>query len=42
MTHGHTGIDRLLEDPAYARAASETLQALGTFRNNGVWNRVDI
>lgn len=30
MTHGHTGIGRLLEDPAYARAASETLQALGT------------
>ena len=30
MTHGHTGISRLLEDPAYARAASETLQALGT------------
>ncbi|MCW3017490.1 MAG: czrA 1 [Solirubrobacterales bacterium] len=30
MAHGHVGIDRLLEEPAYARAVSDTLQALGT------------
>ncbi|MGI8624022.1 MAG: ArsR/SmtB family transcription factor [Solirubrobacteraceae bacterium] len=30
MAHGHTGIDRLLEDPSYARAAAESLQALAT------------
>jgi DNA-binding transcriptional ArsR family regulator len=30
MAHGHSDIDRLLEDPGYARAAAESLQALAT------------
>jgi DNA-binding transcriptional ArsR family regulator len=30
MAHGHTDIDRLLDDPAYARAAAESIQALAT------------
>ena len=30
MSHGHAGIERLLDDPAYARAAAEALQALAT------------
>jgi ArsR family transcriptional regulator, nickel/cobalt-responsive transcriptional repressor len=30
MAHGHSDIARLLDDPAYARAAAEALQALAT------------
>jgi ArsR family transcriptional regulator, nickel/cobalt-responsive transcriptional repressor len=30
MAHGHTDIDRLLDDPGYARAAAESIQALAT------------
>ncbi len=30
MAHGHTDIDRLLEDAGYARAAAESIQALAT------------
>jgi DNA-binding transcriptional ArsR family regulator len=30
MAHGHTDINRLLEDRAYARAAAESIQALAT------------
>jgi DNA-binding transcriptional ArsR family regulator len=30
MSHGHAGIERLLDDPGYARAAAEALQALAT------------
>lgn len=30
MAHGHSDIDRLLEEPEYARAAAESLQALAT------------
>jgi DNA-binding transcriptional ArsR family regulator len=30
MAHGHTDIDRLLDDAAYARAAAESIQALAT------------
>src|SRR4051812_13917356 len=30
MAHGHTDIDRLLQDPGYARAAAESIQALAT------------
>jgi DNA-binding transcriptional ArsR family regulator len=30
MGHGHTDINRLLEDRAYARAAAESIQALAT------------
>lgn len=30
MAHGHSGIDRLLDDAAYARSAAESLQALAT------------
>ncbi|UTI64889.1 metalloregulator ArsR/SmtB family transcription factor [Paraconexibacter antarcticus] len=28
MAHGHTDIDRLLDDPGYARATAESMQAL--------------
>jgi DNA-binding transcriptional ArsR family regulator len=30
MAHGHTDIDRLLDDAGYARAAAESIQALAT------------
>jgi DNA-binding transcriptional ArsR family regulator len=30
MAHGSTDIERLLEDPGYARAAAESIQALAT------------
>ena len=30
MGHGHSDITRLIGDPAYARAAADTLQALAT------------
>jgi DNA-binding transcriptional ArsR family regulator len=30
VAHGHTDIDRLLEDAGYARAAAESIQALAT------------
>ena len=30
MAHGHTDIDRLLEDTGYARAVAENMQALAT------------
>ena len=30
MGHGHSDIGRLLDDPGYARAAAESLQALAT------------
>jgi DNA-binding transcriptional ArsR family regulator len=30
VSHGHTDIDRLLSDDAYARAAADTVQALAT------------
>jgi DNA-binding transcriptional ArsR family regulator len=30
MAHGHTDIDRLLDDTGYARAAAESIQALAT------------
>lgn len=30
MSHGHSEIDRLLDDAGYARAAAESIQALAT------------